>query len=89
MLKASIALMYSQGKRARSIPGHHVAIIEMAGQILGPDIKDQMIVFDEMRRNRNNFLYDADGFMSGSEARQAIKLAKDYVQRVIVQLKRS
>ena len=87
MLKASIALMYSCGKRARSIPGHHVAIIEMAGEVLGPGFREQMIVFDEMRRNRNNFMYDAEGFVTDTEARQAIKIAKKYVQGVCSQLK--
>ncbi len=89
MLKASIALMYNHGKRARSIPGHHIAIIEMAAGILGPDLKDQMVVFDEMRRNRNNFLYDADGFVNDCEVREAIEIAKKYVQRVSEKLKKA
>src|ERR1700722_11221254 len=30
MLKASLGLMFSHGVRARSMPGHHIAIIEFA-----------------------------------------------------------
>jgi uncharacterized protein (UPF0332 family) len=56
MLKASLALILRNGLRPRSQPGHHVAIIEKAGQLLGKQYADHVRIFDEMRRNRNSFL---------------------------------
>jgi len=80
MLKASLALILKHELRPRSIPGHHIAIIEMAGNLLGDQLTDMLKVFDEMRRNRNNFLYESRSFVSTQELNEALKIAKSFLE---------
>lgn len=87
MLKASLALILSDGKRPRSLPGHHIAIIEKAGQLLGSEVADLIRAFEEMRRHRNSFLYTGQSFVSLQEAKECLNLAADYVCRVEKKLK--
>ena len=86
MLKASLALILNQGFRPRSQVGHHVAIIEKAGIILGREAQDLLAVFDTMRRNRNAFLYEPTGFISEQETQDALKIARKYLNLVKLNL---
>jgi hypothetical protein len=79
MLKASLGFMFSHGLRARSVPGHHVAIIEFARQRLDKKHAALLTVFDRLRRKRNLALYDDSGFVSRQDAEQAIQAASDYL----------
>src|ERR1700688_1496003 len=79
MLKSSLGLMFSHGLRARSIPGHHIAIIEFARRRIDRKHADLLTVFDRLRRKRNLALYDDTGFVSHQDAEQAIKAASDYL----------
>lgn len=56
MLKASLALMLSYGFRPRSLPGHHVVIIEFSSQKLGKGYRRLIDTFDQMRRKRKGNL---------------------------------
>ncbi len=82
MLKVSLALILRHGKRPRSQPGHHIAIIEMAGCLLGENSADLIRAFDEMRRNRNSFLYGGDFFASDHEVKEALNIAGQYLKLV-------
>src|ERR1700736_2148284 len=64
MLKASLGFMFSHGARARSQPGHHIAIIEFVRSRIGKKNAGLLIVFDRLRRKRNQALYDDTGFVS-------------------------
>ena len=79
MLKASLGFMLSFGVRPRSLPGHHIAIIEFCGQRLGSEHKGLMALFDRMRRKRHQSVYDATGFISKYEAQQALETAEQYL----------
>jgi uncharacterized protein (UPF0332 family) len=79
MLKASLALMLAHGLRPRSIPGHHVAIIEFVEKKLGKDSRHLIELFDRMRRKRNQALYDVKGFVSKQDAEQALETAAEYL----------
>ncbi|MBI4373472.1 MAG: hypothetical protein HY542_01210 [Deltaproteobacteria bacterium] len=87
MLKASLALILRYGKRPRSQAGHHIAIIEMASSLLGDESADLIRSFDEMRRNRNSFLYGGDLFASDHEVKDALQVAKQYLELVEGKLK--
>jgi len=52
MLKASIGFMFSHGFRARSQPGHHVAIIEFVRQHI--DKKHAMPILNDSRLRFEN-----------------------------------
>ncbi len=53
MLKASLGFMFSHGFRARSQPGHHIAIIEFVRARIDKKQAGLITVFDHLRRKRN------------------------------------
>ena len=79
MLKASLRLMFSHGFRARSQPGHHVAIIEFVRARIDRQHAGLLTIFDRLRRKRNMALYDDTGFVSRRDAEQAIEAARNYL----------
>lgn len=79
MLKASIAFMFSHGFRPGTQLGHHIAIIEFVRSQFGKKHAALLIVFDRLRRKRNQALYDDTGFVSRHDAEQALQSAGDYL----------
>src|SRR5271168_3323542 len=79
MLKASLGFMFSHGTRARSQPGHHIAIIEFTRSRLDKKHTALLVVFDRLRRRRNIALYDDTGFVSRYDAEQALESARDFL----------
>jgi uncharacterized protein (UPF0332 family) len=79
MLKASLGFMFSHGFRARSQPGHHIAIIDFVRARIGKKHAGLISVFDRLRRKRNLALYDDRGFVSEHDAQQALQAASDYL----------
>ena len=82
MLKASLGFMFSHGFRARSQPGHHIAIIEFVRSRLDKKHAGLLTVFDRLRRKRNLALYDDTGFVSRYDAEQALEAAGNYLNVV-------
>jgi uncharacterized protein (UPF0332 family) len=82
MLKASLGLMLSFGVRPRSLPGHHVTIIEFAGEKLGKEFRGLISMFNRMRRKRNQAIYEVTGLISKDEARQALETARTYLEAI-------
>jgi uncharacterized protein (UPF0332 family) len=80
MLKASLGFMFSFGFRARSQPGHHVAIIEFVRTRIEKRHAGLITVFDRLRRKRNTALYDDTGFVSHHDAEQALESARQYLK---------
>jgi hypothetical protein len=68
MLKASLGFMFSHGFRARSQPGHHIAIIDFTRSRIDKKHASLLVVFDRLRRKRNLALYDDTGFVSQHDA---------------------
>ncbi len=71
--------MFSHGFRARSQPGHHIAIIDFVRSRIDKKNAGLLIVFDRLRRKRNTALYDDTGFVSRHDAEQALESAVDYL----------
>lgn len=82
MLKASLGFMFSHGFRARSQPGHHMAIIDFVRSHIDKRYAGLLVVFDRLRRKRNLALYDDTGFVSKRDAEQALQSARDYLKIV-------
>src|SRR5580692_3290914 len=80
MLKASLGFMFSHGFRARSQPGHHIAIIEFVRSRIDKKHVALLIVFDRLRRKRNMALYEDTGFVSKHDAEQAMESAGQYLR---------
>ncbi len=79
MLKASLGFMFSHAVRARSQPGHHIAIIEFVRARVDKKHAALITVFDRLRRMRNLALYDDTGFVSRHDAEQALETAREYL----------
>ena len=79
MLKASLGFMFSHGFRARSQPGHHIAIIDFVQSRIDKKHAGLLAVFDRLRRKRNLALYDDTGFVSQHDAEQSLESARDYL----------
>ena len=71
MIKGSLALMLSCGQRPRKQLGHHIAIIEFAQKHLPRCPAETFIMFDRMRRKRNDAFYDV-AIISDTEAQEAV-----------------
>jgi uncharacterized protein (UPF0332 family) len=79
MLKASLGFMFSHGFRAKSQPGHHVAIIEFVRARIDKKHAALLTILDRLRRKRNLALYDDTGFVSEHDAEEALDAARDYL----------
>jgi len=79
MLKASLGFMFSHGFRARSQPGHHIAIIEFVRARVSKKYMSLLTMFDRLRRKRNMALYDDTGFISRQDAEQALESARQLI----------
>ena len=79
MLKASLGFMFSHGFRARSQPGHHIAIIDFVRTHIDKKHSGLIALFDRLRRKRNMALYDDSGFVSHHDAEQAIEAARGFL----------
>jgi hypothetical protein len=79
MLKASLGFMFSHAFRARSQPGHHIAIIDFVRSHIDKKHAGLTSMFDRLRRKRNLALYDDIGFVSQRDAEQALEAARHYL----------
>ena len=79
MLKAPLGFMFSHGFRARSQPGHHIAIIEFVRTRIDKKHTGLLTLFDRLRRKRNMVLYDDSGFVSYHDAEEALQTAREYL----------
>src|SRR5260370_41336750 len=79
MLKASLGFMFSYGFRAKSQPGHHIAIIDFVRARIDKKQAGLLTVFDRLRRKRNLALYDDTAFVPRHDAEQALGAARDYL----------
>jgi len=72
--------MFSHGVRARSQPGHHIAIIDFVRLHIDKKYSSLLTMFDRLRRKRNLALYDDTGFVSHRDAEEALKAAGEYLK---------
>jgi len=81
MLKASIGFMFSHGFRARSQPGHHVAIIEFVRQHI--DKKHAMPILNDSRLRFENGPAEVRGSLASAETRIASSQVPRQMDRFI------
>jgi len=81
MLRTARALMFSQGYRP--IDGsQHKTVIDFAGIVLGEEFKKLVNRLDGMRKTRNEFTYNPGVPISPTEAKESIKLGREWVKQV-------
>lgn len=74
IVKLGIAVIAENGYKVRSIPGHHIKILEQLGKILG--LSEEIGYFDRVRRKRNVDLYEGGSIFSATEASELIHITK-------------
>jgi hypothetical protein len=75
MIKGTLALMLSHSQRPRKQLGHHIAIIEFARDNLSGCTAGTFLLFDRMRRKRNDAFYDI-ALVTDTEAQEAVATAR-------------
>lgn len=74
LIKIGTALLAREGLKVRSVPGHHVKILERMSEILkDPDI---LVFGNGMRMKRNQDLYRGGEFISEKEAADYIAFVR-------------
>lgn len=81
MLRAGRALLFSFGY----LPAdgrQHKTVVELSGVILGKDFGLLIKQFDRLRKKRNVFFYDSEDAKNQTEAKIALKTAKQLLQEI-------
>ncbi|MCK4859656.1 MAG: HEPN domain-containing protein [Candidatus Omnitrophica bacterium] len=81
MLRSGLALMFSQGFRPE-IKNKHSTIVKFASLVLGSEFRRLINDYDFMRKKRNRFIYEPEIPCSTKEAKDAIKTAKEFVDKI-------
>lgn len=81
MLRSGLALMFCKGFRPE-IKDKHLTIVRFASLILGDRFKRLINDYDFMRKKRNRFIYEPDIPCSIKEAKDAIKTAEEFVDKI-------
>ena len=81
MLKTARALVFIQNYRP-SDGRQHMTTIDVAGKILGKEFGDLIAMFDKMRKKRNQFTYEPMLPLSMTEAKNALKTARKFHNKV-------
>lgn len=79
MILAGRALIFSLGYKPRTI-GAHTITIRFCGLYLGKDFKILIEKFRRMKDKRNYLIYGAGITISETEAKNAIKNAKEFIK---------
>jgi len=82
ILQAGRALMFFRGYRPTSGEGAHVAVVQFAEITLGKAMRNEVDLFDRMRKKRHQAIYDQAGLISQEEARQSCAFAQEFVNAV-------
>ena len=80
LIKTGIALLAKEGLKVRSIPGHHVKILERMSELLeDPDI---LTLGNAMRMKRNQDLYGAGELISDKESGEYLTFVQKILKKV-------
>lgn len=81
MLRSGLSLMFSKGFRPE-IRGKHLTIVKFASSVLGEEFKRLINDYDFMRKKRHRFIYEPEIPCSTKEAKDAIKSAEDFLNKI-------
>jgi uncharacterized protein (UPF0332 family) len=76
MLRAGRALMLSFAYRPKG-KDQHRTVVEFCSRVLGDEYRILINKFHRMRRKRHKFVYDLEGMISKSEAKDSIESARN------------
>ena len=79
-LKSGIALLADSGVKVKSVPGHHVKVIEMMAEILKNNAIED--IGNAMRMKRNTDLYSGGIEMTEKDSKSYLKFAETIISSV-------
>lgn len=82
LLRSGLALMFSKGSRPE-IKDKHLTVVRFASSVLGDEFNKLINDYDFMRKKRNRFIYEPDIPCSMKEAKDAIKTAEEFVEKIL------
>jgi uncharacterized protein (UPF0332 family) len=88
MLRSGLALMFSKGFRPE-IKDKHLTVVRFASSVLGDKFKMLINNYDFMRKKRNRFIYEPDMPCSIKEAKDAMKTAEEFVDKITELIKKN
>jgi hypothetical protein len=80
LIKAGIALLSHHRVKVKSVPGHHIKIIEKLAQLLSDETI--MDMGNTMRSKRNLDLYEGGIEVTGKECREYLEFTEKVLSRV-------
>jgi len=81
LLRSGLALMFSKGFRPE-IKSKHLTIVKFASAVLGDEFKRLVTDYDFMRKKRHTFVYEPEIPCSLKEAKDAIKTAEEFLNKI-------
>lgn len=79
MMRSGLALMFSRGYRPVAA-NKHQTIVQFVSVSLGPKDEHIFSAFDLLRNKRNKFIYEPDLPCSHTEAKEALEIARQFVE---------
>ncbi|MFA5168880.1 MAG: hypothetical protein WC530_10180 [Candidatus Omnitrophota bacterium] len=79
LIKTGMALCAQEGRKVRSLPGHHVKILERMSEILADS--DILVFGNSMRMKRNQDLYGAGELISEKESGEYLVFVRKVLKR--------
>ncbi len=84
LIKIGIGLISKKGYRVRSVPGHHIKLIQKVGELLNDE--EVFEVGNAMCLKRNEDFYGCGDFISESEATEFFVFVKTVLKEAETQL---
>ncbi|MDP8253362.1 MAG: HEPN domain-containing protein [Candidatus Kaelpia aquatica] len=81
LLRTGLALILSHGFRP-DVKNKHLTVIKFATDVLGNEFKQLIRAYDIMRKKRHKFIYEPAIPCSAQEAKNAMKIAQEFVDKV-------
>jgi len=81
MLRSGLALMFAEGFRP-DIKDKHLTVVRFVSLVLGDDFKRLINDYNFMRKKRNRFIYEPEIPCSMKEAKDALKTAEEFVDKI-------
>jgi uncharacterized protein (UPF0332 family) len=80
LIKSGIALLSHKGMKIKSVPGHHIKIIEAIAALLDDEAVNDM--GNLMRSKRNTDLYEGGVNVTEKESREYIMFVDKVIERI-------
>ena len=78
VLQVCRAYMFSLGYRPSSFEAHKT-VFKFMNTVVDQDYKEIVSYFDRIRRKRHRTMYDEIGIVSKKEAKEGIRMAKEFI----------